>query len=73
MWPSSTSWAPTHSTTTTLANTRKIAIAVRIARTRVASRAASNARSAAARKRLPASASLVKACSTRTAPIASEA
>ena len=73
MWPASTSWAPTHSTTTTLANTRKIAIAVSIARARVESTAASKARSTAAPKRPRASFSLVKACSTRTAPISSEA
>ena len=42
---------------------------MRIARTRVESRAATKARSTAAPKRLPASFSLVKACSTRTAPI----
>jgi hypothetical protein len=73
MRPASTSCAPTHSTTTTLAKTRKIAIAVRIARARIESRAARKARSTAAPKRLLASVSLVKACSTRTAPISSDA
>ncbi len=71
--PASTSCAPTHSTTTTLPNTRKIAIAVSTARARVEATAASNARSTAAAKRLCAIGSLVKACSTRIAPINSDA
>ena len=49
--PVSTSWAPTHSTTTTLADTRKIAMAVRIARARVDSAAALKARSTLSRNR----------------------
>ena len=40
MVPASTSWAPTQSTTTTLANTRKIAMAVRMARALVEETAA---------------------------------
>jgi hypothetical protein len=48
-------------------------MAVRIARARIESRAARKARSTAVPKRLFASVSLVKACSTRTAPISSEA
>jgi hypothetical protein len=72
MSPASTSWAPTHSTTTTLAKTRKIAMAVRIARARVDRTAAWKARSTAARNRPIAIASLVKACRMRTAPINSD-
>ena len=73
MWPPITSWAPTHSTTTTLPNTRKMAMAVSTARARVEATAAWKARPTASEKRLVASRSLVKACRVRTAPISSEA
>ena len=74
MSPAITSCAPTQSTTTTLANTRKMAIAVSIARARVDSRAASiGALDRAARSGRAPARSLVKACSVRTAPISSAA
>ncbi len=71
--PASTSCAPTQRMTTTLANTRKMMIAVSTARARVDCRAAWNARSTAAPNRDCASRSLVKACSVRIAPISSAA
>src|SRR3954464_12063843 len=52
MSPAITSWAPTHSTSTTLEKTRKIAIAVSTARARMESQAAWKARSTGAAKRV---------------------
>ena len=50
-----------------------MAMAVRKARARIEVSAAAKARSTASRKRAMPSRSLVKACSTRTAPISSAA
>ena len=66
--PDSTSWAPYHNTPTTLAKTRKMAIAVSPARALVRAFAATKERSTASAKRLLAAPSWVKACSTRTWP-----
>ena len=68
MAPDSTSWAPYHKTPTTLAKTRKMAIAVSPARAFDRALAASNDRSTASLNRAAVTSSWVKACSTRTWP-----